>query len=485
MPHSRAVGFKKIFFLLFFALILLLSAASSWATTNVINYSYDKTYQILNASYDSGSNVNYVYDNSGNRLILSSSSSAPANNPPNAPVLIAPALGAKNVVYAPILSWQDSDPDPGDTLVYYLYFGTSPTQLSLIWSGAATSYQLTDYNPFVTNYWQVVAKDSHNAVTNGSIWYFGTVSPTSTITYPVNGQSLTGASRTISGSAADSFDNGVSGPGINRVEISINGGAWISANDASGDGSWSSWSYAWAPPAAGFYTIQSRATDNAGSVETPGVGVIVTVNNGNMLTSVWGWGYGQFGDGTTTSSTIPVQVNGLSGLVAIACGGSQTIALKSDGTVWAWGDNSQGELGNGPADNNQHPTPVQVNGLSGITAITCGAMHTIALKSDGTVWTWGDNEYGQIGNGTVDTTGNNPQTTPVLVSGLSGVTAIACGWYHTLALKSDGTVWAWGDNSQGELGDGDNSYSNSSVPVQVSGLSVDRRAILTHHRHPV
>ncbi len=93
-------------------------------------------------------------------------------------------------------------------------------------------------------------------------------------------------------------------------------------------------------------------------------------------------------------------------------------------------------------------TPVQVSDLSGVIAIAAGEYHSLALKSNGTVWAWGRNNYGQLGNGT--TTNKN---TPVQVSGLSSVIAIAAGTFHSIALKSDGTVWAWGVNEYGQLGD--------------------------------
>jgi 6-phosphogluconolactonase (cycloisomerase 2 family)/alpha-tubulin suppressor-like RCC1 family protein/fibronectin type 3 domain-containing protein len=185
--------------------------------------------------------------------------------------------------------------------------------------------------------------------------------------------------------------------------------------------------------------------------------------------TVWGWGYnsyGQLGDGTFTTRTTPVQVNTVSGITAIAAGGaneSYTVALKNDGTVWAWGNNSYGQLGDGSTTTNRS-TPVQASGLSGVTAIAAGAGHTLALKSDGTVWAWGRNSYGQLGDGSTTT-----RTTPVKVSGLSGVTAIVAGSSHSLALKSDGTVWGWGNNGYGQLGDG--STTSRTTPVQVSGLA--------------
>ena len=183
--------------------------------------------------------------------------------------------------------------------------------------------------------------------------------------------------------------------------------------------------------------------------------------------TVWVWGsniYGQLGNGTTTSSNVPLQVSSLTGVVAIAAGLNHSLALKKDSTVWAWGSNSWGQLGDGTTTDRD--LPVQVAYLSGATAIAAGKEHSLALKNDSTVWTWGFNSYGQLGNGTGITSSN----IPVGVSSLTGVIAIAHGGsHHSLALKNDSTVWAWGRNNYGQLGNGTN--TNSNVPVAVSSLT--------------
>jgi alpha-tubulin suppressor-like RCC1 family protein len=181
--------------------------------------------------------------------------------------------------------------------------------------------------------------------------------------------------------------------------------------------------------------------------------------------SVWAWGNnsnGQLGDGSTTQKNTPVQVSVLSSIRSVAAGSSHTAAMKSDGTVWTWGNNANGQLGNGLTVDSA--TPALISVLSSMTAIAAGSGHTVALKNDGTVWAWGNNINGQLGDGS--TTQRN---TPVQVGGLASVTAIAAGSGHTVALKNDGTVWAWGNNSNGQLGNG--LTVDSATPVQVSGLS--------------
>jgi len=187
---------------------------------------------------------------------------------------------------------------------------------------------------------------------------------------------------------------------------------------------------------------------------------------------VYAWGYnlfGQLGNGTTTNSNVPVAVSALAGkrVVAISAGGGFALALTGDGVVYAWGQNVLGQLGNGTYVGTV-TTPAQVTGFSGrtVVAISCGASHTLALTADGAVYAWGYNYDGQLGIGT--TTASNRPAEVTALSG-QGVSALQAGTYHSLALTESGTVYAWGRNNEGQLGDG--SQTNRLTPVAVGGLS--------------
>jgi len=207
--------------------------------------------------------------------------------------------------------------------------------------------------------------------------------------------------------------------------------------------------------------VQVPGLTGVSAVATGGWHTVALKNNG----TVWAWGYnanGQVADGTTSDRHSPVQVPSLSGVSAIVSEEDTILALKNDGTVWAWGRNDFGQLGDGTTSDRH--SPVQVPGLSGVSAISGGGFHTLALKNDGTLWAWGYNVYGQLGDGTTTN-----RLSPVQVPGFTDVSSIACGSYHTLALKNDGTLWAWGYNIYGQLGDG--TTIDRYFPVQISGLS--------------
>ncbi|NOK22277.1 Ig-like domain-containing protein [Corallococcus carmarthensis] len=196
---------------------------------------------------------------------------------------------------------------------------------------------------------------------------------------------------------------------------------------------------------------------------------VVAVSAGSNVTlalkqdgTVWAWGYngtGELGDGTNTNRLLPVQVLGLTGVTAISDKQQTAIALKQDGTLWVWGWTYQGQHGNGTDIPRSVTVPVQVPGLSGVIAFSVSG-HVLALKQDGTLWAFGANYWGGIGDGTL-----MDRNTPVQVQGLTQGSAIASGENFTVALKSDGTSWSWGNNSTGQLGDG--TTMNRPTPVQV------------------
>lgn len=220
----------------------------------------------------------------------------------------------------------------------------------------------------------------------------------------------------------------------------------------------------------GFYEFYTIAIDQAANREAaPATADAATEVPDPSPTRTWGENTnGQLGAvttelcGTQACSTNPVQVRSLPDVVDVRAGSLHSVALRSDGTVWTWGDNALGQLGVGTGPDST--TPVQVPGLSGITAIAAGGYHTLALKSDGTVWSWG-HQTGGLGDGTT----TSPRYTPIQVVNLTNVVAIAAGRAHSLAVKSDGKVWAWGFNSSGQLGN--NSTQNSALPVQTQVIT--------------
>jgi alpha-tubulin suppressor-like RCC1 family protein len=216
--------------------------------------------------------------------------------------------------------------------------------------------------------------------------------------------------------------------------------------------------------------------DTLHPMQVPGLTSVVAVAGGEentyALTSdgtVWATGpnaNGQLGNGTTTLSRIFQPVPGLGRAVAIAAGLEVAYAVLADGTLWAWGRNDHGQLGQGTIGVGSM-VPVKVTGLSNVTSVASGGLTGLALLADGTVRAWGDNEFGEVGDGTLTT----DVLTPVQPVGLGTVAALTTdmSMLDSFALKADGTVWSWGYNHDGEVGDG--STIDRHTPVQVPGLS--------------
>lgn len=212
-------------------------------------------------------------------------------------------------------------------------------------------------------------------------------------------------------------------------------------------------------------------------VEVKGLAGIIEVAAGGNTSlalqkdgTVWAWGSnetGQLGISGSLNSSVPEQIPGLTDVQSIQTDGDTAIALKNDGTLWGWGGNGFGELGNGTANDNPNPVPEPIPGMNDVKTFAVGATGSVfAIKDDGTVWAWGRNDSGQLGDGTTDN-----RYSPVQLTGLNNVVALTGGWFYTLALKSDGTVWSWGSNDANQLGNADSTTANRPKPMVIPGLN--------------
>jgi alpha-tubulin suppressor-like RCC1 family protein len=196
--------------------------------------------------------------------------------------------------------------------------------------------------------------------------------------------------------------------------------------------------------------------------------------------TLWTWGRntnGQLGDDSITHRSSPIQtVSGGTNWKLVACGAYYTAAIKTDGTLWTWGNNNGGKLG----DNTQthRSSPVQtVAGGTNWKLVGCGRYHAAAIKTDGTLWLWGNNNYGQLGTNT-----RTNRTSPVqTVAGGTNWKLVAGGRYHTAAIKTDGTLWTWGLSRRGDLGD--NTTTHRSSPVQTVSGGTNWKLVSTGDYH--
>lgn len=183
--------------------------------------------------------------------------------------------------------------------------------------------------------------------------------------------------------------------------------------------------------------------------------------------TVWSWGRndrGQLGDGSDADRPMPAQVMGLSNVRSVAAGTSHSLALLEDGTVWAWGRNDAYQLGH--ASREDQWAPVQVEGIAGARSIAAGGQFSAAILDDGSLWTWGSQSGGQLGVVMLDVF----RSMPVQVEAVSGVRSVATGEIFTLALLEDGSVWGWGRNQSGQVGSGENTNQHDR-PMPLDGLA--------------
>jgi alpha-tubulin suppressor-like RCC1 family protein len=236
--------------------------------------------------------------------------------------------------------------------------------------------------------------------------------------------------------------------------------------------------------------VQARGTNNSGvldNVVSLGAGLGYTCALlGDGTVRCWGSNSsGQLGNGDATGAGkfFPVAVVGLSDVTNVAIGGSHACALLAAGTMQCWGSNSDGQLGNGTSDSSRHASPISIpsSTLSDVQLLAAGSQHTCALMGNGTVRCWGRDNHGQLGDGGTSDVLSPPNSS---ISGLTNMVFVAPGISHTCALQADDAIRCWGDDSHGQLGNGD-PLSDSSAPVIVTGGggTISGRGIAAGNQH--
>jgi len=191
--------------------------------------------------------------------------------------------------------------------------------------------------------------------------------------------------------------------------------------------------------------------------------------------TLWAWGdnsYGVLGDGTITYRSVPVRIGTATNWASVSTGLFHTVAVKADGTLWAWGRNDRGQLGNGKGGGraNMILSPTRIGTAMNWASVYAGEEHTVAVRTDGSLWAWGSNSAGQLGNGEEGRA--NMILSPTRIGTDNNWASVSAGAFHTVAVRTDGTLWAWGSNQFGQLGNGGGGDGDRSLnPIQVGAAA--------------
>ncbi len=213
------------------------------------------------------------------------------------------------------------------------------------------------------------------------------------------------------------------------------------------------------------------------AVSTGGNHTIAVTSNGSLV--AWGRNQtGQLGNGNATSLNVPTKIGVSVNWQKVSAGNSHSLSIKTNGTLWAWGRNSLGQLGNGTGGSGLFSNiPIQVGTDTNWSSIAAGDEYSTAIKVDGTLWAWGENQYGQCGDGTTIT-----KNVPTQIGTDADWAIVSAGTNHTLAIKTNGTLWAWGYNNSGQLGDG--TIISKTTPIQI-GTDNDWDSVVARLFHSV
>jgi len=265
------------------------------------------------------------------------------------------------------------------------------------------------------------------------------------------------------------------GSGTNWQLVNIAGGSYAAATAIKTDGTLWTWGYnGWGTLGLGDASDRSSPCQVGSGTNWAQVSntmcVVAIKTDGTM----WTWGInnnGNLGLGDTTARSSPVQVGALTTWSKISAGIGHIAAIKTDGTLWTFGYNRYGQLGLGDGGTGTNrSSPVQVGSGTDWAMVACGCYHTIAIKTNGTMWTWGKNSITQSVGGALGLGDINDRSSPCQVGALTTWSRVSGGYATSAAIKTNGTLWTWGQNSYGQLGLGDSGVYRSS-PTQVGSLT--------------